>query len=85
MILVSKFMVHRALSDKTYLSLGLLSPLIDSEIYVSFKISSQAKGTNSPLRSLRVRNEVDLVPLDCEDAFQALKINVNFSSPNQLQ
>ena len=25
--LVSKFMVHRALSDKTYLSLGLLSPL----------------------------------------------------------
>ena len=27
MIFVSKFMVHRALSDKTYLSLGLLSPL----------------------------------------------------------
>ena len=27
MILVSKFMVHRALADKTYLSLGLLSPL----------------------------------------------------------
>ena len=27
MILVSKFMVHRAPSDKTYLSLGLLSPL----------------------------------------------------------
>ena len=27
MILVSKFMVHRALSDKTYISLGLLSPL----------------------------------------------------------
>ena len=27
MILVSKFMVPRALSDKTYLSLGLLSPL----------------------------------------------------------
>ena len=27
MILVSKFMVHRALSDKTYLSLELLSPL----------------------------------------------------------
>ena len=30
MILVSKFMVHRALSDKTYtmyLALGLLSPL----------------------------------------------------------
>ena len=28
MILVSKFMVQRALSDKTYLLLGLLSPLI---------------------------------------------------------
>ena len=28
MILVSKFMVHRALSDKSYLSSGLLSPLI---------------------------------------------------------
>ena len=28
MILVSKFMVHRALSNKTYLSLALLSPLI---------------------------------------------------------
>ena len=27
MILVSKFMVHKALSDKTYLSLELLSPL----------------------------------------------------------
>ena len=27
MILVSKFMVQRALSDKIYLSLGLLSPL----------------------------------------------------------
>ena len=27
MILVSKFMVHRAVSDKTYLSFGLLSPL----------------------------------------------------------
>ena len=27
MILVSKFMGHRALSDETYLSLGLLSPL----------------------------------------------------------
>ena len=27
MMLVSKFMVHKALSDKTYSSLGLLSPL----------------------------------------------------------
>ena len=29
-ILISKFKVHRVLSDKTYLSLGLLSPLIKS-------------------------------------------------------
>ena len=29
MILVSKFMVQRVLSDITYLSLGLLSPLIN--------------------------------------------------------
>ena len=27
MILVSKFMVHKALSNKTFLLLGLLSPL----------------------------------------------------------
>ena len=27
MIIISKFMVHTALSDKTYLSFGLLSPL----------------------------------------------------------
>ena len=27
MIIVSKFMVYRVLSDKTYLTLGLLSPL----------------------------------------------------------
>ena len=32
MILVSKFMVHRALSDKTYLSLGLLSPLSNKSL-----------------------------------------------------
>ena len=35
MILVSKFMVHRALSDKTYLSLGLLPPLIHLEWHSS--------------------------------------------------
>ena len=40
MILVSKFMVHRALSDETYLSLGLLSPLISTlwmKCFVSFE------------------------------------------------
>ena len=33
MILVSKVMVHRALSDKTYLLLGLLSPLMYCKVY----------------------------------------------------
>ena len=33
MILVSKFMVHRAFSDKTYLSLRLLSPLRLTSIF----------------------------------------------------
>ena len=33
--LVSTFMVHRGLSDKTYLSLGLQSPLISMAIHLS--------------------------------------------------
>ena len=38
MILVSKFMVHRALSEKAYLSLGLLSPLKFNFFFInSFK------------------------------------------------
>ena len=37
MILISKCMVHRVLSDKTYLSLGLLSPLRVVGWYLSFK------------------------------------------------
>ena len=39
MILVSKFMVYRALSDKTYLLLGLLSPL---KYYLEFQIGQGA-------------------------------------------
>ena len=35
MILVSIIMVHRALSDKTYLSCGLLSPLTPSLLVTS--------------------------------------------------
>ena len=34
MILVSKVMVHRALFDKTYLSLGLLSPLLSLIVFI---------------------------------------------------
>ena len=37
MILVSKFMVHRALSDTTYLSLGLLPPLTEVKLSISTK------------------------------------------------
>ena len=48
MILVSKFMIHRALSDKIYLSLGLLSPL-NKLIYLS---SSGSKDCN-PLSVFR--------------------------------
>ena len=33
MILVSKFMVHKAFSDKTYLSLGLLKPASNMRLY----------------------------------------------------
>ena len=38
MILLSKVMVHRALSDKTYLSLGLLSPLSSLKVSIEFLI-----------------------------------------------
>ena len=37
MILASKFMVHRALSDHKYSSLGLLSPLNEQNIYAICK------------------------------------------------
>ena len=40
MILVSKFMVHRVLSDKAYLSLGLLSPLSFKPDCLSSALSS---------------------------------------------
>ena len=39
MILVSKFMVPRALNNKTYLSLGLLSPLSTIELLDSVRTS----------------------------------------------
>ena len=45
MILVSNFMVHRTLSDKTYLSLGLLSPLIAKKSLVVCKQKSKKKKT----------------------------------------
>ena len=37
MIHVSKFMVYRPLSDKAYLSLGLLSPLMNGLILILIK------------------------------------------------
>ena len=38
MILVSKCIVQRALSDKTYLSLGLLSPLSHHKLIKNFNL-----------------------------------------------
>ena len=38
MVLVSKFMGHRALSDKTYLLLWLLSPLITQDQRLNFDL-----------------------------------------------
>ena len=46
MVLVSKFMVHRALSDKTYLSLGLLFPLRSMLKGFTNDISNQFKKKN---------------------------------------
>ena len=40
MLLVSKFMVHKALSDETYLSLGLLSPLRKLQVKVRYMQSN---------------------------------------------
>ena len=41
MILVSKFMVHRALPDKTHLSLGLLSPFAQRRLRSSSNQQAQ--------------------------------------------
>ena len=43
MILVSKFMVHRALSDITYLLLGLLSPLNVAQYRLNYVTYAAAK------------------------------------------
>ena len=46
MILLSKFMVYRALSDKTYLLLGLLSPLRKTQKRVIFFSFSCVNGND---------------------------------------
>ena len=43
MILVSKFMVHRALSDEIYLLLGLLSPLRSLPIAITVTLNHQGR------------------------------------------
>ena len=50
MILVSKFTVHRALSDKRYLSLGLLSPLRKTKIASLHTFCTRIIKTPSKLR-----------------------------------
>ena len=47
MILVSKFMVYRALSDKTYLSLGLLSPLTKDKLIELIERTFQREGSHN--------------------------------------
>ena len=42
-ILVSKCMVYRALSDRTYLSLGLLSPLIHVPIRLAWNLKQMPR------------------------------------------
>ena len=62
MILVSKFMVYRALSDKTYLSLGLLSPLKHVDVDVDEPwhelsnnvVCTTSKGSDQPAHTRRL-------------------------------
>ena len=52
MIFVSKFMVHRALSDKTYLLLGLLSPLRQVLLYVVIYHSKAREGSKKTKKNI---------------------------------
>ena len=52
MILVSKIMVHTALSDKTYLSLGLLSPLSLSDVVFIMLINFKMPMTSNDFLTL---------------------------------
>ena len=54
MILVSKFMVHRALTDKTYLLLGLLFPL------KSHRTSYRAERSGSSSYRRSTPNRIDV-------------------------
>ena len=65
MIFVSKFIVHRVLSDKTYLSLGLLSPLtlcMLANTYLFLSAIFFSKSTflkNSFMNTIRESNILD--------------------------
>ena len=50
MILVSNLMAHRALSDKTYLLLGLLSPLTLQEVPLKYNYYCEFNAIALPLR-----------------------------------
>ena len=63
MILVSKFMVHRDLSDKTYLSLGLLSPLKHPALHLLMLSNNKNKTKSSvPVQNI-VIGKGNAVPL----------------------
>ena len=57
MTLVSKSMVYSALSDKTYLSLGLWCPL--NQVYISPKELSKSKICND--KNLDIQNQCPVI------------------------
>ena len=69
MILVSKIMVHRALSDKTYLSLGLLSPLIEYD-KTFIKASMKRTKIQCKVSGLSIPKDTFLVCLSLWNTFE---------------
>ena len=64
MILVSKSMVHRALSDKTYLLLGLLPPSKSISCLTTTCLNVIVQPASVPARALR--RDTSLVPASLE-------------------
>ena len=62
MILVSKFMVHRTLSDKRYLLLGLLSHLKERICSQRVQILSPREGKFFPLKAIPYGMENHFLP-----------------------
>ena len=72
MIFAPKFMVHRALSDKTYLSFGLLSPL---NAYIwAYARSISGLTDKGQIKSISVSDLRKEVPR--RDSFTKININI---------